>query len=366
MVAIAAPDRLRHVGAIGGHVGHGDDAAAGLDARHDLARQFALVELVGAALGHLAQALGQQGLAEDLARAIGRAVGLQIGFARAGVGSQHPRPTGRGVRLAVGQDIALLGQLDRRGHQFGPGHGAEALVRLPHAHDRAGHRDVDEARRLGAVELAVVVQQQVRRRRRRGRAVIVDGDGLGRALGRRRHVDDHVAAAADVAGARQGHRLGEGHGDGRIHRIAALAQNLDADARRRVALADHHAAAAHHGAVDLAVVDDVAAAAGRRADLSRRFLRQHRPRQQHQRRRGNRRRRLHQTKTHVIPRHKPGPTRRALDHGRAKPGIIIDGTAIALPKTAVQGRWEAIIALNISDISNIYSATLDAPQYDRF
>jgi hypothetical protein len=40
--------------------------------------------------------------------------------------------------------------------------------------------------------------------------------------------------------------------------------------------------------------------------------------------------------------------------------------AIALLKTAVQGRVKVIIALNISDIGNIYPAKLDAPQHDRF
>jgi len=110
---------------------------------------------------------------------------------------------------------------------------------------------------------------------------------------------DHIARAADVAGARQGHRLGEGHRNGRVHRVAALAQDVDADAGRRIALADHHAAASHDRAVDLAVVDDIAAAARGRPDLDRRLLGQHRPSQQHQGRSRNSRRRLHQTQTHT-------------------------------------------------------------------
>uniref|UniRef100_A0A0N5A5Q1 Phenol hydroxylase n=1 Tax=Parastrongyloides trichosuri TaxID=131310 RepID=A0A0N5A5Q1_PARTI len=339
VVAIAAPDRLGHIGAIGGHIGHGDDAAARLDARHDLTRQLALVELVRAAARHLAQAFSQQRLTEDLARAIGGSVRLQIGFARPRIGRQHPRPARRGVGLAVRQDIAFLGQLDRRRDQIGPGHGAEARVRLPHAHDRARHRDVDEARRLGAVKAAAVVQQQVRRRRRRRRAVIVDGDGLGRALGRGRHVQDHIAAAADIARARQGHGLGEGDRDGRVHRIAALAQDLDADAGGQVALADHHAAAAHHGAVDLAVIDDVAAAARGGPDLGRRLLSQDRPRQQHQSRRRNSRRRLHQTHTHGKSPPQVRASLKAVAPAMLSHRTILSRTlAIALPKTAVQGR----------------------------
>ena len=46
-------------------------------------------------------------------------------------------------------------------------------------------------------------------------------------------MDDHEAAAADVAGARQRDGEGEGDGDGRVHRVAAAREDLEAD--RRVA-----------------------------------------------------------------------------------------------------------------------------------
>ncbi|MNS61846.1 hypothetical protein D3C72_948840 [compost metagenome] len=98
---------------------------------------------------------------------------------------------------------------------------------------------------------------------------------------------DHVAAAADVAGARQGHRLGEGHGHGGVHGVTALLQDIHADLCRQRALAHDHAAPPDRRAVDLAIVDDVAAAADGRPGLDRRLLR-HRRRGRQQTRRRNR------------------------------------------------------------------------------
>ncbi|GAA0213871.1 hypothetical protein GCM10009081_30910 [Brevundimonas nasdae] len=74
-------------------------------------------------------------------------------------------------------------------------------------------------------------------------------------------MDQHIAAAADIAGAGQGDRLGEGDGDGGVHGVAALAQDVHADARGQIALAGDHAAASNNGAVNLAITNDIAAAA---------------------------------------------------------------------------------------------------------
>ncbi len=50
-------------------------------------------------------------------------------------------------------------------------------------------------------------------------------------------MDQHEAAAAEIAGARIGHRQRKADGDRGIHRIAALPQNVDADARRNASCA---------------------------------------------------------------------------------------------------------------------------------
>jgi len=59
-------------------------------------------------------------------------------------------------------------------------------------------------------------------------------------------MDHHIAAAADIAGARIGHRQREPGRDRRIDRVAALLQHFDADAGRARLLRHHHAVARDH------------------------------------------------------------------------------------------------------------------------
>src|SRR5262249_48028260 len=59
----------------------------------------------------------------------------------------------------------------------------------------------------------------------------------------RPRMNEHEAAAAQVAGFRPGHRQGESHGDCSIDRIAAPAKDLHPDFRRRTRDRDHHAVA---------------------------------------------------------------------------------------------------------------------------
>ena len=54
-------------------------------------------------------------------------------------------------------------------------------------------------------------------------------------------MDHHEAAAADIAGARIGHREREGRGHRGVDRIAASLENIGADARGDRFLGDHHA-----------------------------------------------------------------------------------------------------------------------------
>ena len=79
--------------------------------------------------------------------------------------------------------------------------------------------------------------------RRRGLA-IVDRDVLV-ALG---GMDHHEAAAADIAGARIGHRQRKAGCDRGIDRIAALPQDVGADLGREFLLRHHHAVFGGNGA----------------------------------------------------------------------------------------------------------------------
>ena len=54
-------------------------------------------------------------------------------------------------------------------------------------------------------------------------------------------VDHHEAAAADIAGARIGHRQREADRDRGVDRVAALLQDVDADAGGERLLRHHHA-----------------------------------------------------------------------------------------------------------------------------
>ena len=66
------------------------------------------------------------------------------------------------------------------------------------------------------------------RRRRRGLAEVDEYVAI-----RRREMGDEESAAAEVAAAGIGHRLGEADRDRRVDRVAALAQNVGADLEPR-------------------------------------------------------------------------------------------------------------------------------------
>ena len=82
--------------------------------------------------------------------------------------------------------------------------------------------------RLRRIGLAVGVEEHVLGRRRRRGLAIVDGD-------RRSSVgamDEHEAAAAEIAGARQGDGEREADRDRRVDRVAAALQDVEPDVRR--------------------------------------------------------------------------------------------------------------------------------------
>ena len=139
---------------------------------------------------------------------------------------------------------ALPRERDRRRDQIGEGEFARAVFAPGEfeAGDGAGHADRQAGiARLERIGLAVGVEEHVLGRRRGRGLAVVDGDRLVE-IGA---MDQHEAAAAEVAGARQGDGEREADRDRRVDRVAAALQDVEPDARRRRLLGDDHAMPGH-------------------------------------------------------------------------------------------------------------------------
>jgi len=130
---------------------------------------------------------------------------------------------------------AFVGKFDRRRDEILPRQVAEAVVRELQAANGAGHAR-GEIAFVGQVDVDLAVAQIHRARGFAGRLLaVVECRDL--AVG---GAHDHESAAADVAGARMGHREREGGGDGSVHGIATSGENRGAGvARGRRRAYDH-------------------------------------------------------------------------------------------------------------------------------
>ena len=252
-VAEAAANRRPLQGAVGRQVLQRDQAVAALHLRGDAAGDLALVKTVPAAGGDLPQGPGQVGLAQDLADLIGAAVGLEVQPQRFRVAAQAIGAGGEFVVEGEGHREALLGQGDGGRQYLFPAHAAVGFQGIQHARHRARH-----ARGLVAeileheVFLAVLPEEHVAARRRGGGLAVVD-EYLPLAL---RQVNQHKAAAPQVARPRVGHRQGEAGGHGRVHHVAPLLQDALAHFGGQLLGADYHAVAPDDGQEALVVIDD--------------------------------------------------------------------------------------------------------------
>ncbi len=70
-------------------------------------------------------------------------------------------------------------------------------------------------------------------------------------------MDQHEAAAADIARARQRHREREADRDGGVDRVAAALENIEPDPRGRGFLRDHHGVRRDDGPRDRVGRDDL-------------------------------------------------------------------------------------------------------------
>ena len=238
--AIGSRDRLALDGAVMGEVVHRHPPARRLHRVDDLSRHRAGIEPRRALRGDRFQSGGEivEGdVVADLRRA---SVRLEVD---AGCGRML-RQDGRGRRQRIGEVVVhrqpLAGERDRGRDKLGEGELARAVFAPGEleARHRARHAD-SQARpaRLERIGFTVGVEEHVLGRRRRRRLAIVDGDRLAE-IGA---VDQHEAAAADIAGARQGDREREADRHRRIDRIAAEAEHVPADPGGGRLLRDHHA-----------------------------------------------------------------------------------------------------------------------------
>ena len=152
------------------------------------------------------------------------------------------RRGGEGKRIGdvVVDREPLTGERDRRRDQVGERELARTIF-APcefEAGDRARHAD-GKARiaRLERIGLAIGVEEHVLGRRRGRGLAIVDRNRL-IAIGA---MDQHEAAAADVAGARQGDGERKADRNRRIDGVAAALQDVEPDPRRRRLLGHDHA-----------------------------------------------------------------------------------------------------------------------------
>ena len=236
--AIVAGERRRLADAVGGEVGGGQDSAVGAHRRVDLLGDRAAIEGVRALVGDRLQRRGEVALDQAVAGLERRTVGAQEDLRRFGIAFEARRESLENVGVGAAENEAVARQRDRRRHDLGAAHRAVFLERRVEAENRARRGDGAPAvearaldRRAGGVEI-----HRLGRRRRRGFAEVDEHVAM-----RRREMGDEESAAAEVAAAGIGHRLGEADRDRRVDRVAALAQNVGADLRRAALGGDDHA-----------------------------------------------------------------------------------------------------------------------------
>jgi hypothetical protein len=226
--AIAAADRRALLDLVGVEVVERHVAGIVLvagDRRDDVLRDLALIEGVGAAPGDGAQRRGEGRVLQDGADRLRLAVGLVEIGGGAGVLAEVLFQCEQAVEARRDRK-ALLGQLDRRREDLGPGQLAPALMSFFEQPDRAGHADraatdhgVDEFHRL-----AIGAEESLGLGRlRRGLAPVERGQTAAGLV-----PIDEEGAAADAGALRLDQVEHELDRDRRIGCAAAGAQDLPA------------------------------------------------------------------------------------------------------------------------------------------
>ena len=239
VAAIGSAHRLALLGAIPGEIIHRHAPARRPHRVDDLLRHRPGVEARRALGGDRIQRRGEiakRDVIADLGRA---AVGFEKDARGRRVPGEHRGGDGERAGEIVVDGQALPRQRGGGRDQIGEGELARAVFAPGELkpRDRAGHADGEAGKaRLEWIGLAVSVEKDVFGRPCGRRLAIVDRGRLIE-IGA---VDQHEAAAAKIAGARQGDREREADRNGRVDRVAAEPQHLDADARGPRLLAHHH------------------------------------------------------------------------------------------------------------------------------
>ncbi len=244
IAAIGAAHRRALDGAVVSQIVGGHHAARGLHGRGDFVRDRPLVEGARALARDRLERLREIALDQTVAGRHRAAVGFEENLRRRGPARQPRVLVGQRLRPVVGEGEAVARHRNRRRDQIGQRETAGAVFVLGQreAGDGAGHADgkrgIARFLRIGIalrIEKAFGVDAA-----RRGFAIIDRGVV---AIG---EVDHHEAAAAEIAGARIADGQRKADRDRGIHRIAALLQNVVADAGRARLLRHHHAVLRQH------------------------------------------------------------------------------------------------------------------------
>ena len=239
MATIAAGERRPLGRPVAGEIGRRHAAALVAHGLDDVFGNPAFIKGTRPVLRDRFQRIGEIALHQPLAAFECAAVRAQEDRPRRGIAPQPGAARQRIGEIVLDPD-AVARQRDCRREQVGEAEMAGAVMRMRVSQtcDRAGHAHGQSAvARFIRVGETLRVEEHVRRgRRRRGFAIIERNRLLIFS-----EADQHEAAAAEIAGARQRHGERKSDRDRRIDGVAAAPQDVDADPRRFAFLRNDHA-----------------------------------------------------------------------------------------------------------------------------
>ena len=221
--------------------------AGGIDRLDDLLRDRPRVETRSALGGDRLERCGEIVERDVIAGLRNASIRAQIDPSRRRVAGKRLRRQRQGVGDVVVDCETLPRERDRRRDKVSESEFARAIFAPGEL--EAGHGPRNSGREAGIarpewIGLAVGVEEHVFGRRCGRGFAVVDGDRLVE-IG---PINQHEAAAAEVAGARHGDGERESDGDRRIDGVAPAFQDVQPDARGRCFLTDDHAMPGDHRA----------------------------------------------------------------------------------------------------------------------
>jgi hypothetical protein len=242
VTAIAAADRRVFDRLVAGKIGARHDAARRLHGAGDVGGDGAVIERGGSVAGDVVERVGKIALDQRIAWRQHAAVGFEKDLRRGRPLREPPLVQLQRIGDILFDRDAVARQRNRRRDQLRQREFARAVFRMRQrqSRDRPGHahRQRRFARFL-RIGIALRVEEHVAGGGGGRGLAIVDRD-LGVRAGQ---LDHHVAATAEIAGFRIGHRHREADRHRGVDRIAPPLHHLDADAGGARLLPHHHAVA---------------------------------------------------------------------------------------------------------------------------